>query len=200
MNADSFYVQVRSGFGMSPEQRHRHFTKLHTSVLNEYVRAIRFTVTDLAEQPAADAEDPRPIKLIVAQMAEWDRFAIVAASDILTGLAVPRMVHNLHGYLDADGQQHDFDDIAAFGAFQGQRYQDTDWLDVQRLAIDLAETVHAMFSQPKLVNSTRLEATQATTLTLSNGETFVDIPMGWGLWLLVLENTGVRYADALRLS
>jgi hypothetical protein len=200
MNADSFYEQVRIGFGMSPEQRHRHYSKLHTSVLNDYVRAIRFTVTDLAEQPAPDSDDTRPLKLIVAQMAEWDRFALAAATDILIGLSTPRLVHNLHGYVDADGQHHNFDNIDAFNAYQLERYTDVEWIEVQRLAIDLAETLHALFSTPKLITVPRLENTARTTRTLKNGETFKDLTMGWALWLIVMEHSAVEHAVELRIG
>lgn len=200
MNADSFYEQVRIGLGMSPEQRHRHYTKLHTSVLNDYVRAIRFTVTDLAEQPAPDSNDPRPLKLIVAQMAEWDRFALSAANDILTGLTMPRLVHNLNGYIDAQGTQHNFDNIESFNKLQMQRYAHVEWIEVQRLAIDLAETLHALFSTPKLITVARLEATAPTSITLKNGEVFQNLTMGWALWLIVMEHSAVEHATELRIG
>ena len=159
MNPQAFYEQVLAGSEMSPDQRHRHFTKLHTSVLDDYLRAVRFTVTDLAEQPAPNTDDPRSLKIIVAHIAEWDRFAIAAACDILTGLQEPRMVNNFAGYVDEHGVQHDFESVNSFNAYQEARYADADWLDVQRMAIELAETLFALFTTRKLLNGPRLEDT-----------------------------------------
>lgn len=200
MNAEVFYEQVLNGVDMSPGQRHRHFTKLHTSALNDYVRAVRFTVVDLAEQPALHTDDPRTLKLIVAHMAEWDRFAIEAACDILAGMARPRLVQGFHGYTDHEGKSYDFESITAFNQFLTQRYQHTDWLEVQRLAIDLAESLHALFTTPKLLTPKRLEATASHALVMKSGAVLPELSMGWNLWIMVLEHMAVQHAIELRLS
>lgn len=200
MQAEAFYEQVLIGADYSPESRHLHYSKLHQSVLNDYARALRFIFEDVAESPSPHSDDPRSLRLIVAHIAEWDRYAILAAGDVMAGLRRPRLVTGFHRYLDHDGNERSFDSIDAFNAYCSTFFATWTWFDVQKYALDMAETVFALFTTPHLLTAARLEATDPTDKRLYNGHVLTDITYGWALWLTVLEHAAAEHATELEIN
>lgn len=200
MQPGAFYQQILVGIEYSPEVRYVHYSKLHQSVLNDFTRAIRFIFEDVADAPPVESDEPRSIKLLVAHIAEWGRYALMSAMDILIGLEEPRMINSLDRYVDRNGVERSFESRAAFNAYCDELYADANWFDVQKFALDTADTIHALFTTSNLMTPTRLEATAPTTRTLPSGLVLEELEMGWVLWILVLEQAAVTYADALQLN
>ncbi|PJF44775.1 MAG: hypothetical protein CUN55_02205 [Phototrophicales bacterium] len=200
MQAEAFYEQVLIGADYSPESRHLHYSKLHQSVLNDYSRALRFIFEDVAESPPVHSQDTRSLKLIVAHIAEWERYAIMAAGDILVGIRRPRLVSGLHGYVDHEGQTRQFKRIDDFNAYCQEYFARWSWFDIQKYALDMAEMIFTLFTTPQLLTSARLEATEPTEKRLHNGHIIKNITMGWALWITVLEHAAVEHANELQIN
>jgi hypothetical protein len=82
---------------------------------------------------------------IVGHMAEWERFAILAAGDILSGIVHPRMVTRLDGFLDIEGNILSFENVEAFNAHQAEKYAAMPWSSAQSVAMNVASTLHRLF-------------------------------------------------------
>lgn len=199
MQAEAFYEQVMVGADYSPDLRHVHYSKLHQSVLNDYSRALRLVFEDAAELPAIGSADPRSLKQIVGHIAEWERYAIHAAADVMAGLRRPRVASHLSRYLDRDGNEHSFETIDAFSTYCNQYYAVQPWFDIQKFALETAETVFSLFTSPHLLTPVRLEATDPTDKRLHNGQLLENIPCGWALWLQVLEHEAIEHAHELQI-
>ncbi len=200
MHTDVFYEQVTIGASYSPELRHLHYSKLHQSVLNDYSRALRFLFEDVAESPSPHTTDPRSLKLIVAHIAEWERYVQMAAADVLVGLRQPRLVRQLHRYYDHDGNERSFSTIDEFNAHCSAYFAEWDWFDIQKFALDMAETTFTLFTTPHLITAARLEATEPAQKRLHNGQMLENLTLGWVLWLIVLEHAAVEHAAELEIN
>jgi hypothetical protein len=199
MNVEWFYQQVIEGATLPPEARHEQFCRLHTTVLDRYLDALDTIDTEQAAQPVNQGADKRTLAQIVGHIAEWDRFAILAASDILAGLTHPRMITSIEGYVEPDGTTMSFNSIDDFNAWQAHKQANWSWEQVHRLGCDTAQILHALFSDEWLLNAARLEATLPARKRLRNGVTLENLTMGWTLWLLQLEHMGAEHAAELRL-
>lgn len=200
MQAEAFYEQVMIGAEYSPDLRHVHYSKLHQSVLNDYARALRFIFEDVAEAQAPDSTDTRALKEIVGHIAEWERYAIYAAADVMAGVRRPRLVSHRAGYIDRDGIARSFATIDDFNAYSSGYYAAQPWYDVQKFAVEMAETVFSLFTSPHVLTPARLEATDVIAKRLHNGQLLENIPMGWALWLFVLEHEATQHATELGIN
>ncbi len=126
-------------------------------------------------------------------MAEWDRFSLLGVSDILVGLDVPRTIVNTSGYITLDGQVLDFATVDDFNAYQAEQHLNRAWADLQALAIETATTLHALFTQPHLLTSERLERTRNYRYELPDGTFIEPLRMGWHLWILTIEHMAVDH-------
>ena len=205
MNPERFYERVTAACALPPAERHTRLSKLHAQVLAAYLAAVQDITAQQAAQPAADG---RTVQQVVGHIAEWERFGILSAGDILAGLAHPRMITSLDGFLQSDGQPLAFAGIDAFNHYaagcHAARSQMPDdlagtWAETQALALDTALTLNALFSQPDLLTAGRLEKTLPFRKRLQNGAVIRGIAMGWNLWLTMLEHEAVEHAADLRL-
>src|SRR6266545_1560506 len=103
MNATVFYDYVTAAMAQSPEARHGQLARLHTEALRRYHTVLERLAADDVHQPLPNHPDQRTIAQIIGHIAAWDRFAVLAAGDILAGIHHPRMITDLTGYREADG-------------------------------------------------------------------------------------------------
>src|SRR5215216_4849422 len=123
MNAAAFYDRVRTALEAPPIERHQQLLELHTEALQTYQTALQQLTNDLVQLPLPNTSDQRTIAEIIGHIAAWDRFALLAAGDILAGIRYPRMVANLEGYREPDGSVPVFASIDDFNAYQANKYR-----------------------------------------------------------------------------
>jgi hypothetical protein len=196
VNPECFYQRVTAACALPPAERHTRLSELHAQVLAAYLAAVQAITAQRAAQTAADG---RTVQQVVGHIAEWERFAILSAGDILAGLAHPRMITSLDGFVQPDGQPLAFAGIDAYNEYAAARHAALPWAETQALALDTALTLKALFSQPGLLTAGRLEKTLPFRKRLQNGAVIRGIAMGWNLWLTMLEHEAVEHAADLRL-
>jgi hypothetical protein len=196
VNAERFYERVTAACGLRPAGRHAQLAALHAQVLAAYLAAVRAITDQRAAEPVADG---RTVQQVVGHIAEWERFGILAAGDILAGLPHPRMITSVDGFLQADGRPLAVDGIDAFNAYAAAQHTGRPWAETQALALDTAVTLSALFGEPALLSAGRLEKTLPFRKRLQNGAVIRDIAMGWNLWLTLLEHEAVEHAADLDL-
>ncbi|HEU5100233.1 MAG TPA: hypothetical protein VFU22_14490 [Roseiflexaceae bacterium] len=195
MQEASFYERVGAAMSTPPGERHQQLLRLHTEALQTYQVALQRLSAGVVDRPLAGTSDQRTVAEIVGHIAAWDRFALLAAGDILAGIQYPRMVADLAGYREVDGSFPAFVSIDDFNAYQGDRYRAWPWETLRAFAADTALTLHALFAHPQLLTATRLEATAPSWKRLQNGTRIEAITMGWSLWLTMLEHLAVEHAN-----
>ena len=196
MNAEHFYERVTAACALPPDERHSHLAALHAQVLAAYLAAVQAVTPERAAEPVADG---RTVQQVVGHIAEWERFAILSAGDILAGQAHPRMVTSVDGFVRPDGQRLAVDGIDAFNAYAAAQHTGRPWAETQALALEMAHTLNALFTQPHLLSAERLEKTRPFRKHLHNGSVIRNIAMGWQLWLTMLEHEAVEHAADLHL-
>ena len=127
MKADAFYDRVRTAMEAPPIERHQQLLQLHTEALQTYQKALQQLTDDLVPQLLPNSSDQRTIAEIIGHIAAWDRFALLAAGDILAGIRYPRMVADLAGYREADGTFPVFASIDDFNAYHVDKYRTWSW-------------------------------------------------------------------------
>lgn len=199
MIADDFYRQIIDIFARSPKERHLGMMKLHEQVVRDYIAAVQKVSEQDSIRPVSIGSDSRTLAEIIAHIAEWERFGIMAAGDILAGLDHPRTVTDVRGFVDTDGRAIDFTDVHEFNAYQRQKNSTWSWLQLQRDAIDYATTLYSLFAYPNLLTAERLERTKPHRKKLRNGEILDNTTMGWCLWVIYLDHEAVEHAKELNL-
>jgi hypothetical protein len=194
MNATIFYQQVTAAMAQPPDARHQQLASLHNQALRRYRIALYRLTPDEAHESLPDHSDQRTIAQIVGHIVAWDRFALLAAGDILAGIRHPRMITDLSGYRESDGTFPTFATIDDFNAYQAQKYQLWPWDELRRFADDSASTLYILFTHPQLLSAGRLEQTSPFRKRLQNGTVIQNITMGWNLWLTMIEHIAVEHA------
>jgi len=200
MKAEIFYQQIVEYAARPPNERHALIAQLHTEVMAEYLTAIRAITPEKAVRLVAIGSETRTLAQVVGHIAEWERFIILAAGDILAGIQHPRMVTSLEGYIEPNSDMPTFANIDAFNEYQAAKYASWSWAQTQELAIDTATTLHILFTHPRLLSPERLERTKRFRKRLQNGIMINDIAMGWNLWITTLEHEGVEHTLDLEMS
>jgi hypothetical protein len=193
----SFYDDIQAVMALPPEQRHQRLAHLHAQLLQAYQATLNRLTPEEAAQPLSNHDDNRTIAQIVGHIAAWDRFAILAAGDILAGISHPRMITDLEGYREPDGTFPTFATIDHFNDYHAQKYRAWPWEELRRFAYDTATTLFILFTNPQLLSAARLEQTTPFRKRLQNGMVIQDITMGWNLWLTMIEHLAVEHADLL---
>jgi hypothetical protein len=200
MRADNFYQSILASVALTPRERHALLARLHKEIVSDYIEAIRRIDSTKALTPSGEDLDHRTLAQVVAHIMEWDRFSILAAGDILAGVKHPRIVSSIEGYIDTEGKTLNFATIDEFNAYQNQQAAIYSWDQLQALAIDAAETLHTLFTDPRLLNAERLEKTKQWRKRLHNGTIIEPIAMGWSLWIIILQHQAIEHVIALDLS
>jgi hypothetical protein len=189
VKAEEFTSRITEIIQQAPEQRHRGFSALHDHILDEYLEAVQDMTEEHANCPSSDG---RTIAQVVAHIAEWDRYLILAAGEMLAGVEWPQMM-KLEGYLESDGRLLSFKNIDAFNQHQVKKYTDVPWNQIQELAVRSALTLHSLMTHPLLLNARILELGRPYDWRLPDGQV-IPIPIGWYLWQINLEHEGVDHA------
>lgn len=197
MGDHDFYSQLQTAMRLDPSTRHARLLALHREAVDLYERAIGFVSEGRSTEVQPGAEDRRSIAEIVAHIEGWDRFALMAAGDLVAGIRHPRMVTDLSGYLDPAGMAVPFSAIDEFNAYQSSRVQAMTWRELQSAAVKSAKALYAMFEHPNLANANCLEASDLHWKRLQNGVILKPISMGWHLWITMVEHIGVEHRSLL---
>jgi hypothetical protein len=192
MHADAFYSRFASLLALPPNDRHAGLRGLHAATLAEYAGWVQ-SITDEAAHKAGS--DGRSIALVVGHISAWDRFMLQACGEMLSGAAWPGFM-DLCGYLDENGERRDFESIDAFNAFHADAQRDRLWGQVQSEALDRAAAACSIFAEPGLLTPERLERTRPTEWGLSGGKR-ARAPVGWLVWMIILEHEAVEHAADL---
>jgi hypothetical protein len=190
----AFYEHLAGVMALPPAERHPQLLRLHDQALRPYHLLLQTLTEAQAAQPPPASSDQRTIAQIVGHIAAWDRFAVLAAGDILAGLPHPRMITDLSGYRETDGTYPVFNTIDDFNAYQARKYQTWAWEALRHFADDVAATLYNLFAQPQLLSASRLEGTAPFRKRLHNGTVVENITMGWNLWLTMIEHLAVEHA------
>jgi len=200
LNPHPFYDTAAEIVQLPPPERHAQLAALHSRSLAAYQAVLRRLTEADSRQRLSSGDDARTVAQIVGHIAEWDRFSMLGALDILVGVDPPRTINDLSGYIEPDGRRIDFDSVDAFNAYQAEKHSRWAWADLQALALDTASTLHALFVHPALLHASRLEATRRAPLHLENGVTIPDVAVGWKLWILVIEHMMVDHVQELGID
>ena len=195
MRAEAFYAQMVALAARSPVERRLSLTRLHQDVAASYLHAVR-AIT--AQEASRVSSDGRTLGQVVGHIAEWDRYTVLAIGEIIAGVRWPQIMR-LSGYVEPDGQVREFANVHAFNAHQAAKHAACPWPQIQTLAIDVAQTLQALFADPSLLSTERLEQTRAYCWQLGQRMSLT-VPCGWYLWMVTLEHAGVEHAADLGLA
>jgi len=188
LERDAFYGQLMSIARQPPPDRHILLSALHTEVLAHYLIVVR-TISEQASKRISS--DGRTIGQMVAHIAEWELWTLIAVGEIVAGVEWPQIM-NLSRYMESNGQTKDFASVDAFNAYQATKYAERPSAQIQNLACDAATSLHLMFTLPQLVTPERLENTKVHEWYMPDG-TELAMPAGWYLWMVSLEHEGVEH-------
>ena len=197
MNATTFYEHVSAAMAAPPQERHQQLLRLHDQALRSYQTVLNRLTAEQVILPLPNHPDQRTIAQIIGHIVAWDRFAVLAAGDILAGIQHPRMITDLSGYREADGTFPSFATIDEFNAYHAHKYQQWSWQELQHFADDMATTLYILFEHPQLLTASRLERTKPYWKRLHNRTLIDNTTMGWNLWLTMIEHLAVEHAALL---
>ena len=197
MDVASFYREIIDGVAQPPDARHERYVDVHTALLDRYLDILETITPEQAAQPVNQGEDRRTLAQLIGHIAEWDRFSIQAASDILIGLNHPRTVTSVEGYVEPDGRVLNFAGVDDFNRYQAEKQADWSWERIRDLACDSAQMLHTLFTDEWLLHAERLERTLPWKKKLRNGIVLEPLTMGWTLWIIELEHLGAEHVTEL---
>lgn len=192
MEANEFYARVSAILELPPEERHRQLLQLHDDILKRYLPLIQGMDLQFAQRIGHDG---RTVAQLVGHIAEWERYTIQAAAEMVCGAAWPRIMQH-SGYLEADGTELNFTDVDEFNAYQAGKHAAMPWEQIQQLALQTAPALYAFFSHPALLPAERLEGTHLIQWGLPGYEKR-QTSLGWSLWVISLEHLAVAHAEDL---
>jgi len=199
MHPDEFYPKLKAIMALLPQERHTQVSDLHTQAMTRYVNRLKTMTEAEALAQVTVGDDHRTVLQIVGHIAEWERFAILSATDILIGLDRPRLMKSLDGYIALDGSTPTFSTIDEFNAYFADQQKSWSWEKMRSFAIETTTTIHQLFTNPALLTADRLERTVNGRKWLGTGEVIADIAVGWALWLIVLEHIATEHIIELGL-
>jgi hypothetical protein len=192
MRADEFYQEIIKICAQPPYNRYGRLAEIHTEIVMRYLSTLRTMTRKQAMQSGADG---RTVAQVVGHIAEWERYVIFAAAEIVNGMNWPRIM-TFTGFLDADGQELTFADTDAFNAYHAAKHATWPWEQIQELAIHTATALHTIFTQPAILSPDSLQRTHDYKWRLPTGITLT-VPVGWYLWMVSIEHEAVEHAEDL---
>jgi hypothetical protein len=191
MEMTSFYQRVADIAACPPVERHLLLADLHTNVVTPYLGALGSITPEGAVRVVPDG---RTVAQVVAHIAAWERYGIVATGELIAGVKWPRLMRHA-GYLEPDGSAHDFPNDDAVNAFVSLTYANHPWAAIQDTALYTATALHRLWTQSGLLEPERLEQTRSF-----QGHKYPLMPCGWALWVIMIEHEGVEHVDDLALG
>ncbi|MCB0211910.1 MAG: hypothetical protein KDJ52_21395 [Anaerolineae bacterium] len=192
MNPDHFYQHITKLATLSPYDRYARLGKFHTDLVIQYLDVIRSVNKIDVQQLGANNQS---ICQTIAEIAEWERFTIFAAGELISGVPWPQMM-NLSGYIDGDTQSRTFADKDDFRAYVREKFTGCPWAEIRDLALHTATAIHTLFTHPTLLSPDTLEKTKKQAWPLPNGLK-ISLPVGWYLWMTAVEREALAYATEL---
>jgi hypothetical protein len=192
MQADFFYQKIVKIAARSPYDRYALLAEFHTELVTRYLGLIRPMKAQDADRPCPDG---RTVGQVVGHIAEWERFTILAAGEMVAGIEWPQIM-DLAGYRETDGQTLNFASVDEFNAYIIAKQAHWSWDAIRDLALHTAIALHTLFTQPALLSPDTLEQTRKYTWHLPNGLKLT-IPVGWYLWMISIEHEIVEHAADL---
>ena len=189
MNADTFYQRLVKIAAQPAYSRYEVLAEFHTEVVMRYLNTIQIISERRARRTSSDG---RTVAQVIGHIAEWERFIILAAGEIMVGVKRPRIM-DLSGYLDQDGRGMDFSSVDNFNTYQMAKHAKWPWPRIQDMAIYTATALHTLFTQPTILSPDMLEKTHGYDWRLPNGIKLT-LPIGWYLWMITLEHEAVNHA------
>jgi hypothetical protein len=170
-------------------QRRERLAAFHQRIVGEYLRAL-----DRVDsvQSARTGVDGRTIAQVVGHIAEWERWAILAVSELLAGADWPRLM-DLRAYPADDSFARDFDGQDQFNAYQANLQAIWPWERVRAVAVAQATSLFGLLACPGVLPLHRIEHSRRYSWHLDDGRQW-DLPCGWYLWLVSLEHEAVDHA------
>ena len=199
MHPDEFYPKIHEIMALPAKERHAGMTDLHTQAMNHYVNRLKTMSEAEALSPVTVGDDHRTVAQIAGHIAEWERFIILSASDMLIGLEHPRLMTSLDGYVALDGSTPTFGSIDEFNAYFAEQQKTWSWDKMRAFAIETTTTVYEMFTNPMLLNAERIERTKIWRKRLNTGDIIPNIAVGWSVWLIALEHIATEHVVELGL-
>lgn len=189
MREADFYQRIIKIATQPPYERYGLLAKFHTEVAICYLNVIHSITKKQSMQISSDG---RTVLQVVGHIAEWERFMILAAAEMVAGIQWPNIM-NLSAYLESDGELLDFASEDDFNAYQAAKHATWLWESIQDLALHTATALHTLFTQPTLLSPDCLERTRGYEWRLPNGIKLT-LPVGWYLWMVTLEHEVVDHA------
>jgi hypothetical protein len=186
----SFYQQIAEIVALPPQERHRRLAALHADVVAGYCAAVQAIDAEAAARPGPDG---RSVAQVIGHIAEWDRYAILAAGEMLAGVLWPRIMAST-GFIEPDGAERTFKGVHDFNAYHAERHASCPWEDIRDLAIRSAVALQALFAHPALLTPALLEQTSSYDFTLAD-TLKLTTPVGWYLWIITIEHEAVEHID-----
>ena len=185
-----FYQDIAEIAALPPQQRHGRLAELHADVVAGYCAAVQ------AISPAAAARtgpDGRSVAQVIGHIAEWDRYSILAAGEMLAGVTWPRIMVSA-GFIEPDGAERKFKGVHDFNAYHAERQASLPWEQIRDLALRSATALQVLFAHPALLTPELLEQTMSYQFTLASSLTLT-MPVGWYLWIVTIEHEAVEHVE-----
>jgi hypothetical protein len=185
-----FYQRIAEIVAWPPQERHRRLAELHAGVADGYCAAVQAIGAASAARPGPDG---RSVAQVIGHIAEWDRYALLAAGELLAGVKWPRIMVNA-GFIEPDGAERTFKGVHHFNAYHAERQVGLPWEEIRDLAIRSARALQALFAHPALLTPDLLEQTRSYEFTLADTLTLT-APIGWYIWIITIEHEAVEHVD-----
>ncbi len=189
MRTAHFDECVRAALAQEPVGRREGLAELHDLVYVNYMSSLARLS---GAQAARQGVDGRSIAQVVGHIAEWERWAILAVSEVLAGVELPRLM-SLRGYPADDAPSRSFSTEDGFNAYQAARMSSWPWERVRAVAIAQATALYGLWARPGVLPLHRIERTRPASWRLGDGSQLT-VSAGWCLWLVTLEHAGVDHA------
>ncbi len=173
--------------------------------MNDTRRCLRCTPASLRgtwrrwRRSRTKVPDGRTVKQVVGHIAEWERYVILSAGEMLAGVTWPGLMSHSR-YVEPDGSEFPFRNDDEFNARQAEKYAAKPWAQTRELAIHTASACHRLWVRSGLLGPELLERTRLWQhYRLPTGVT-LSMPCGWFLWMITIEHEGVEHVSDLELG
>ncbi len=196
MDTGNFYGHLAEIAHLPPDERYRKMAALHTRIFEGYMDAVRAITTEGAARVVSDG---RTVNQVVGHIAEWERYVIISAGEMLAGVTWPGLMSHSR-YVEPDGSEFLFRHDDEFNARQAEKYASKPWAETREVAMRSASVCHGLWVRSGLLRPELLERTRLwERYRLPTGVRF-SVPCGWFLWMITIEHEGAEHVSDLELG
>lgn len=193
MDAGEGYETIMRALQSPARERYARLLELHRETLARYTEAVRRIDARAAARASSDG---RTVAQVVAHIADWERYFILAAGELAAGVEWPQFME-LKGYLEEDGRCLQFASVDDFNAYSARRTAGWPWERIQRMALRSAEVLYALYANAEILPIETLDASR-----MYDTEEFgfpLSIPVGWYLWAIAIGHELEEHAQDLQM-